>query len=257
MHSTKYHIRLKKFLIGIIFLSNGLLFVFLLSAYFKNEKVTSFTFLLFFISFVSFLTYFIIFRNKSKTSNIINSRPSNLNKDDENSYLEKHETVSDRSDYQEPVMQIDYSILKTSFPDQKSLKVYCNNFLISVSEQLKLAKGIMYIKKKDSHKFLAEGTYAYYSVEPPEPFQENDGLNGQVARDKEVIYINKIPDKYLEIVSGLGKGVPKYLLIIPLIHDNQCFAVMELASFKSMNFDFNLFISTMSEKVYSQIEKYL
>ncbi|MBK8806681.1 MAG: GAF domain-containing protein [Bacteroidales bacterium] len=244
--------KLKNYLIGIIFLSNGLLFTFLLVAYFQNEKVSSYTFLLFFISFISFLSYFLIFRNRSKSSDSINSTEKV-----DSSVLEKKDTNSEKTDTQEPVIQIDYSTLKISFPNEKALKVYCNNLLISVSEQLELAKGIMYVRKKDSLKFLAEGTYAFYSLEPPVPFEENDGLNGQVARDKEVIYINKIPDKYLEVVSGLGNGSPKYLLILPLIHDNQCFAVLELASFKSMNFDFNLFINTISEKVYSQIEKYL
>ncbi len=62
-----------------------------------------------------------------------------------------------------------------------------------------------------------------------------EGLIGTVAIDKATIYLDKLPDEYLEIESGLGDAPPNTLLILPLLTDNGLLGVVEIAAFKTLD----------------------
>jgi hypothetical protein len=57
-----------------------------------------------------------------------------------------------------------------------------------------------------------------------------DGLVGTCYLEKEKIFMTKLPDKYIEVHTGLGEAKPKNLLLIPLIMDNNVLGVLEIAS---------------------------
>lgn len=59
-----------------------------------------------------------------------------------------------------------------------------------------------------------------------------DGLIGSCALEKKYIYMTDIPQDYLYITSGLGKAMPDYLLIMPLITADVVQGIIEIASFK-------------------------
>lgn len=58
-----------------------------------------------------------------------------------------------------------------------------------------------------------------------------EGLIGAVAIEKQYFYTDRIPDNYLTITSGLGRANPRYLLIVPILLDDEVFGILELASF--------------------------
>jgi PAS domain S-box-containing protein len=58
-----------------------------------------------------------------------------------------------------------------------------------------------------------------------------EGLIGAVALEQKSYYTNKIPDGYLTITSGLGKSNPRFLLLVPMVLNEEVFGVLELASF--------------------------
>ena len=79
------------------------------------------------------------------------------------------------------------------------------------------------------------------------------GLVGQCAYEKAPIYLNEIPDNYMEITSGLGEANPKYVLLMPAIMNDTVYAVIELASFTKIE-DYKVnFLTKISDALSSTI----
>ncbi len=76
-----------------------------------------------------------------------------------------------------------------------------------------------------------------------------DGLIGAVAMEKKGYYTDKIPEGYLTITSGLGKANPRYLLIEPLLWNDQVFGIIEIASFKHMEEHQVQFVARVAENI--------
>ena len=59
-----------------------------------------------------------------------------------------------------------------------------------------------------------------------------EGLVGQVYQQKKIMHLQNVPPQYIKITSGLGGAVPRALLLVPLVSNEQCMGVLELAAFK-------------------------
>lgn len=123
-------------------------------------------------------------------------------------------------------------------PQNLNKQQFCEKVLANIAKVSGLVLGIIYIKNKETGEFVAVGKYAYYSTEPVRPFFEGDSLPGQVAKDKKLINVSKVPTNYFKVVSGLGQSSPGNILIFPIIDKDEVIAIAELASFTPFSRDF-------------------
>jgi methyl-accepting chemotaxis protein len=68
-------------------------------------------------------------------------------------------------------------------------------------------------------------------------FEIGEGLVGQSALEKKALYIDDIPEGYIKVVSGLGNSSPQYLLVTPVVHQEEVLGVTEMAFFKKLSED--------------------
>jgi hypothetical protein len=114
---------------------------------------------------------------------------------------------------------------------EKALQKICND--------LRAAQGILYIaNKKHGFNFITffKG-YAYYTPESKVlEYEFGEGLAGQTAKDGRAVLLNRIPEGYMTVVSGLGSASPRSLLIVPIKNSSgETLGVIEIASFEQFN----------------------
>jgi hypothetical protein len=114
---------------------------------------------------------------------------------------------------------------------QLSKENYANQLLVNISKFLDIFQGIVFIKDPNDGIFRKAGTYAYYSQDDFPEFADGVGLTGQVAVNKKLLNIVNIPDKYITVVSGLGKSSPSNLIIFPILYNDKSIGIVEIASF--------------------------
>jgi len=123
--------------------------------------------------------------------------------------------------------------------------------LKNLSRELELMSGIFYLEQNGT--YIMDASYAMVSGTEPFKFKAGEGLSGQVARDKQVLVLNRMPEGLLEVYSGLGKAAPAYLAIIPLVHKGKTIAVLECSGYKYEQGDienmFRIFARDLMDKL--------
>ena len=117
-------------------------------------------------------------------------------------------------------------------------------------------QGALFLAREDEGEPYLEmvACHAYKRKKfPGKKLAWGDGLIGAAAVERKGYYTDKISDGYLSITSGLGKANPRYLLIEPMIWNDQVFGIIEIASFNRLE-DYKIqFVQRVAENIATTI----
>ncbi len=140
--------------------------------------------------------------------------------------------------------------------NQHDLKVLAQHVLENLVKYTNCNQGAIYVTSKIDEKDILSlyGCYAYGKKKYIDHTIEfGQGLAGQIALEKEMTILKKIPTNYIHITSGLGDAPPGFIVVFPLIENDHVHGVVELASFHELKeHQLNLF-KTVSESIASTI----
>lgn len=137
--------------------------------------------------------------------------------------------------------------------DEVFTENYFDQLLINISKALNIAQGVAYTVNRMEGKYEIKSTYAYYTTDTSRKFEIGEGITGQVAKDQKILLLDTVPQDYIHIVSGLGTSSPKILIVIPVVHDDETIAILELASFEKPGIDLKEFFAQFNAKISAKI----
>ena len=111
-------------------------------------------------------------------------------------------------------------------------------FLSRIGPLIGLGHGVFYVFEEEQRRLRLLGGYAYQERKHlHQYFSLGQGLVGQCAMERAPIILTNPPSDYVRITSGLGDGVPRSLMALPVLHNDRLLAVIELATFEPFSPD--------------------
>lgn len=124
------------------------------------------------------------------------------------------------------------------YPEAKDVEMLAELFISKLVPMMGASNGVFYIKKAEgTEQFLKKiAAYAFFNEHNQyETFRVGEGLVGQCALEKKPIFLDQVPDHYIQIRSGTGAAAPKSIVILPIQYEDELLAVVEIASFASFS----------------------
>ena len=105
------------------------------------------------------------------------------------------------------------------------------NIITYLADHMNAKVGAIYLADEEGT-LKRTGAYAYIKRKDlPNEFKLGEGLIGQAALEGKEILIKNVPDDYITISSGLGKGGHLNILVMPFLYEGKSKGVIELGSF--------------------------
>ncbi|MBN2384699.1 response regulator [bacterium] len=86
--------------------------------------------------------------------------------------------------------------------------------------------GLIFLKEGDTLVLL--GSYGCHSNQLPARLDAHEGLLSEAIRSGNILEFNNVPDNYVLIRSGLGQTMPRFILIVPCVYNDEVVTVIEL-----------------------------
>ena len=132
---------------------------------------------------------------------------------------------------------------------EQDLALLCSKVMRFVAERIDAQVGAFYIDDGRGI-FRLKASYAYKTRKHlSNEFKVGQGLVGQAALEKQPILLARVPDNYIQIVSGLGEKQPRNILVMPLVYDDAALGVIELGSFSSFSEDQRTFLEAAADRI--------
>ncbi len=112
-----------------------------------------------------------------------------------------------------------------------SVKELSQRVLSHLCRALGAQVGAQYVLENGSETLRLTGTYATtMSNGVPDRWKLGEGLVGQVAQEKRRILVSDVPEDAIRVRWGLGEALPRNLIVLPLLHEDDVRGVIELGS---------------------------
>jgi hypothetical protein len=134
-----------------------------------------------------------------------------------------------------------------------NLKEMSNDIIVNLVRIVKANQGAIFLLSKnhlEQECLEMQACYAYNrSKHLTQQVAPGEGLVGQAFLERETIYLREVPDNFVKITSGLGDANPRFVLIVPLIMNENIVGVLELASFKDFDKHEIAFVEKIGESI--------
>jgi CheY-like chemotaxis protein/signal transduction histidine kinase/CHASE3 domain sensor protein len=122
-----------------------------------------------------------------------------------------------------------------------------NNLLGFLAAFVEAQVGAVYIAEAGNFRRFAG--YAIAADSAVACVRPGDGMVGQAAKDRRALRVRDVPAGYLPISSGIGKGTPNELVVVPAGVDGVVHAVLELGFFGATDADQRELLMRVSESI--------
>ena len=140
-------------------------------------------------------------------------------------------------------------------PEKAALEELGKGLLKNLARELEIMSGIFYMEKEGT--FEAVSTYALVASTQPYEFKSGEGLTGQVARNQQLMVLSRLPEGHLKVYSGLGKALPSYLAIVPLVHKGRTVAVIECSGYRYSSHEIETMFRIFSRDLMNKLSPHL
>lgn len=176
----------------------------------------------------------------TETVRIIHKNTNDLSASDDKKVSNKKDEETARY-IAKMVKEITEGVTEAETTEKKSERILKN-----LANKYKAVQAVSFMLSPETETYTTSATYAFYSEETEREFKNGEGLTGQVAKNQKFLYIDNVPENYIKILSGLGNGTPKYLILFPIIHNDKTIGVVEFATFSQIPRD--------SEQVFEKLK---
>ncbi|HEX3114745.1 MAG TPA: HAMP domain-containing protein, partial [Bradyrhizobium sp.] len=134
---------------------------------------------------------------------------------------------------------------------QRDLTTVGRLLLTELTPLVNAHMGVIYqVENEDDPQLRLLSAYAGDGISPHQPLvQFGEGLIGQCAMDKRQRLVSEIPSDAVPINSALLRVVPKNLVVLPVLFENQVKAVIELGSVSSFTTSQMTFLEQLTDSI--------
>nr|WP_245283601.1 HAMP domain-containing protein [Bradyrhizobium sp. URHD0069] len=134
---------------------------------------------------------------------------------------------------------------------QRDLTTVGRLLLTELTPLVNAHMGVIYqVENEDNPQMRLLAAYAGDGINPHPPIlQFGEGLIGQCALDKRQRLVSDIPTDAAPVNSALLRAVPKNLVVLPVLFENQVKAVIELASLSAFTNSQMTFLEQLTDSI--------
>ncbi len=126
------------------------------------------------------------------------------------------------------------NIVTSNLNNISDIEQFSDQLFKNLAKAFDIVTGMLFLWDEKDKKLKTKGLYAFYQEETYKEYKLGEGITGQVAKDKKILYIDNVPKGYIVVLSGLGKGTPRYLTFLPVVYNDKTISVIEFANFSAL-----------------------